>query len=116
MPKENELNRCFRMLQDHEKRIAALEGRTLAKATTKIKAWYKSGSTTEKVVSLVEDRFFSDSRSMSEIITELKSRDYHLKPSDLTMSLRAIVRKGILKRTKRKVDGSPSKNWLYAKI
>jgi hypothetical protein len=85
MPKETELNRCLRVLEDHEKRITALEGKPV-NAKTKIKAWYKSERTTEKVLFLAKEGFFNKSRPMSELISELKTKDYHLKPSDLTLS------------------------------
>lgn len=105
-----------KILENHEKRITALEGRKTSKPDTKTKNWYKPGSTIEKIISLIEDGFFNTPRTISEIISELKTKDYHLKASDLTLPLRKIVRKGLLVRTKRNADGSLPKNWLYAKV
>ncbi len=102
-----------KILENHEKRISILEGRKTAKTDNGVKTWYKKGSTIERIVLFINEGFFSESRSMSNIISELKTKDYHLKSSDLTLPLRKIVRKGLLKRTKKTDDGSPSKNWLY---
>lgn len=102
-----------KILENHEKRISTLEGRKTVKTDNGVKTWYKKGSTIEKTVFLIEEGFFYESRSISNIISELKTKDYHLKASDLTLPLRKIVRKGLLTRTKRNDDGSASKNWLY---
>lgn len=105
-----------KILENHEKRIFALEGKKSVKTESKVKTWYNKGSTIEKIVSLIKGGFFNEPHSISEIISELKTKDYHLKASDLTLPLRRIVRKGLLKRTKINADGSPSKNWLYVKV
>jgi hypothetical protein len=75
--------------------------------------WYKQGSTIDKILKLDKEHFFNTPKTISEIIKELKSKDYHLKASDLTLPLRKIVRKNILKKTKENQDGSESKNWMY---
>ena len=115
MPKKNEVSKILKVLQDHEKRIAILEGKKTATKGSKTKPWYKPGSTIEKVVSLLQDGFFNKPRSINNIISELQTKDYHLKASDLTLPLRKIVRKGLLKRTRINADGSPSKQWLYVR-
>lgn len=102
-----------KILENHEKRISVLEGEKSVKIKSKVKTGYKKGSTTEKIVSLLKEGFFNEPRSISNIISELKTKDYHLKASDLTLPLRRIVRKKLLKRTKMNADGSHSKNWLY---
>lgn len=114
MSKQNELREIRSLLRDHEKRIVALEGKPRVQRRSKI-PWYKPGSTVDKVVPLVEEGYFDLPRSMNEMISELKTRDYHLKPSDLTLPLRKIVRNGILKRTKINADDSPSRVWLFVK-
>jgi len=116
MKQKKELNKIFKVLQNHEKRIAALEGKKISDKKGKTKAWYKSGSTTEKIVMLIEQKFFDKPHSISETISELKTKDYHLKASDLTLPLRRVVRKGLLKKTRKRTDGSQSKTWLYIKI
>ena len=113
MASGKELSKIVEMLQNHERRIAKLEGKKIVMAEQKTKTWYKPGSTIEKVIFLVKERFFKTPRAISEIISELKTKDYHLKASDLTLPLRKVVRKGILKRIKRNADGSPSKHWFY---
>jgi uncharacterized protein (UPF0335 family) len=116
MSKENGASKIFKILQDHEKRLAALEGKKFAKTKEKAKTWYKQGSTIEKIILLIEEGFFNIPHTIKEIIAELKTKDYHMKASDLTLPLRKIVRKGLLKKIKRNADGSPSKNWLYMKV
>lgn len=108
-------NEIEEMLKDHERRIHFLEGRKDIKVV-KSKVWYKSGSTIEKIVSLIEEGFFSTPHTIGEIVSELKTRDYHLKAPDLTLPLRKIVRKGILRKTKKKSDASISKKWLYTTV
>ncbi|MDE2590909.1 MAG: hypothetical protein KGL95_14735 [Patescibacteria group bacterium] len=77
------------------------------------KHWYRTGSTTEKLSNLIEDGFFDENRTIKDIITKLKSQDYHFEPKDLTLPLRTIVRKGHLKRTKELQNGIKSKKWTY---
>lgn len=77
--------------------------------------WYKKGSTTEKIIALINEKFFEQNRTVGDIIEKLKSKDYHFKSSELTMSLRIIVRKELLKKTKDLPDGTKSKQWTYIK-
>lgn len=105
-----------KILENHEKRIRALEGKKEIKTVQKVRTWYKSGSTIEKIVLLIEEGFFSTPRTIAQIISEFKTKDYHLRASDLTLPLRKIVRKDLLKKTKKNADGSASKNWLYVKV
>lgn len=79
----------------------------------KDRSWYQSGSTTGKIISLVNNGFFSKNRTINDIIEKLKSMDYHFKASELTMSMRAIVRHEILIKTKDLPDGKKSKLWTY---
>ncbi len=116
MANEKELSKIIKILQDIEKRILVLEGKKDVSKKAGTKAWYKSGSTIEKIILLIDGDFFNTPRAISEIISELKMKDYHLQASDLTLPLRKIVRKDILKRTKRNADDSPSNNWLYVKV
>ncbi len=116
MSKQNDPNKIFSILRDHEKRIAALEGKNTNKRKQKTDSWYKPGSTADKIVALIEEGFFDHPHSISETISELSTRDYHFKSSDLTLPLRNIVRKGLLKRTKINADGSVSNHWLFAKV
>lgn len=101
-----------------EKRLDILEGKSKnapKKQKDKDKHWYKKGSTMHKILVLMEEGFFDNPKTISEIIVELKSKDYHLKAPDLTLPLRRIVRKNMLARTKKNSDGSESKNWMYIK-
>lgn len=109
------VSKFFKILENHEQRICALEGKREIKLKNKAKTWYKSGSTIEKIVLLIDDGFFNIPHTITEIILELKTKDYHLKASDLTLPLRRIVRKELLKRTKKGTDGSISNTWLYVK-
>lgn len=78
--------------------------------------WYKKGSTTEKIIALIDEKFFEQNRTVGDIIEKLKSKDYHFKSSELTMSLRIIVRKELLKKTKDLSDGTKSKQWTYVRV
>lgn len=116
--KKREKSRAIiKILQGHEKRISALEKKSAPKITLKAKTknWYKSGSTIEKIVILIGEGFFNKPKSLKEIISKLETKDYHLKASDLTLPLRKVVRKGLLRKTKEMLGGIISKNWLYVK-
>ena len=110
------LEEISKILQDHERRIASLEGNKRNGNSKGKLLWYKPGSTIEKIVSLISTRFFNDPRTIGDVISELKTKDYHLKSSDLTLPLRRIVRRGLLKKTKKYADGTISKSWLYVKV
>ncbi len=116
MLKENELNSLIKLLKDHERRISVLEGKKIGKSKPSTHEWYKPGSTIEKIVLLIHEKFFNQPRSISEIIEKLATKDYHLGASDLTLPLRKIVRKGMLSKTKKNADGSLSKKWLYLRV
>jgi predicted transcriptional regulator len=104
------------IIRDHERRLAALEGKKAVVSKDNGKSWYRAGSTIEKVVNLVSEKFFNKPKTIGDIISELKSRDSHMKPGDLTLPLRRIVRKDLLRKTKKNIDGSSSKKWLYIKV
>jgi hypothetical protein len=109
------LKEINKILENHGKRISALEGRKKYEKQDGSVLWYKPGSTIQKVMLLVSEKFFRNPHDIGEIISELETQDYHFKPSDLTLPLRKIVRKGVLKRTKKRKDGTVSKQWLYVK-
>jgi len=111
-----DLKEINKILHDHERRLTALEGKKMTGKPQKGQSWYKSGSTIEKVVTLISDKFFNEPRTIGDIVSELKTKDFHLKASDLTFPLRKIVRKGLLRKTKKYADGSASKKWLYVKV
>lgn len=110
---KNDINK---IIEDHEKRISALEGKKDIKVKPASGAWYKAGSTVDKIVRLVKEGFFKNPKTLSEIISELKTRDHHLEPSDLTLPMRRIVHKGLLKKTKTISSGVKSKKWMYIEI
>ena len=116
MTREKGLSEILKTLENHEQRICSLEGKKQPQKISGAKTWYRPGSTSEKIVNLIGEGFFQDPRSISEIIAKLKTRDIHLKASDLTLPLRNVVRKGLLEKTKKKSDGSSSKPWLYVKV
>jgi len=110
---EEEIKKRFEKI---ERRLDKIEGKKIPSNKEKEKkTWYKKNSTVHKILILVDEGFFDNFKTISEMITELKSKDYHLRASDLTLPLRRIVRKSILKKTKTKLDSSKSKNWLYIK-
>ncbi|MCX6777704.1 MAG: hypothetical protein NT157_02355 [Candidatus Micrarchaeota archaeon] len=113
---EERIKRIEEIVAKHEKRILLLEGKSTTHTSPKEKTWYKPGSTIEKIVNLRIEGFFNSEHTIAEIINEFKTRDYHLKASDLTLPLRRIVRKGLLKKTKKRADGTTSGKWLYVKV
>lgn len=115
--KTNDLSDIKKILMDHENRISIIEGKRAGtkRTTAESKAWYKPGSTIEKVVLLVGEGFFNKTKTLTELIQKLKSKDYHMKASDLTLPMRKIVRNGVLDKTKTTSDGVVSKVWLYVK-
>jgi hypothetical protein len=112
----SDLGKIIKILQDHEKRITAIEKKNAPQITLRANSWYKSGSTIEKIVILIREGFFNQPKGLKETISELETRDYRLKASDLTLPLRKVVRKGLLRKTKKRSDGTISKKWLYVKV
>ena len=108
-----DLKQINKTLKDHEHRLAILESKK--KIVGKKESWYKPGSTVDKIVNLISEGFFDGPKSLKEIISELKKKDFHLKPSGLTLPLRKVVRSGLLKRTKQLPGGAISSKWLYIK-
>lgn len=107
------------MLEDHERRLSALERRismieadlkqtvpdTAIGGKTKLSG--KKISNAAKLSKLITDGFFDERRTLNDMVSHFKSMDYHFKQSDLTMPLRRLVRKDLLRREK--VDGK----WAY---
>jgi hypothetical protein len=111
----NQFQELKKVLDNHERRILALEGKGEKRVFTGEKKWYKPGSTIERILSLLNEGFFNTPHTIAQIIEEFKTKDYHPTPSDLTLPLRRIVRKGLLKRTRTNSDGSSSKKLMYIK-
>lgn len=88
-------------------------GTKLQKAGTK--NWYNPGTTVEKIINLANEGFFDKPETITDIIEELKSKDFHYKSTDLTLPLRKIVRNNVIKKTKNLPDGTISKQWTYIK-
>ena len=81
-----------------------------------VENWYKRGSTIEKIISLINKGFFSTNRTLTDIIKQLESLDYHFKSPDLTLPLRKIVRHNLLKRTKDLPNNQKSDVWTYVEF
>ena len=109
------INDIQKILIDHEKRISQIEKPKEKGNPVKSKEWYRPGSTIEKVVLLINEGFFNKTKTITELIAKLKSKDYHMNSSDLTLPMRKIVRKGLLEKTKTNSDNSVSKVWVYVK-
>ena len=107
------LKEINKILQNHERRLCILEKKE--KIIDKKGLWYKPGSTIDKLIKLISEGFFDKPKNLTEIISELETKDYHLKASDLTLPLRRVVRKGLLRKTKKIANGIVSKRWLYVK-
>lgn len=102
-----------KILENHERRLSILEG--CPATAEKRSSWYKPGGTIDKIVKLISEGFFNDPKSLKDIIFKLEENDFHLEPSDLTLPLRRVVRKGLLKKIKQLSSGAVSKKWLYIK-
>jgi len=93
--------------------------KTLKKKTQKDqegkKISIRSGSTSNKILDLIKDGFFDKNRTISDIVNELETHDYHFKSTDLTLPLRTLVRSKMLKKTKELPDKTLSKLWTYIK-
>ncbi len=76
---------------------------------------FKKGSVADNLNQLIESGYFDQNRTIRDMIDELKSKDVHYEPSDLTRPLRTLVRSGRLKKTKNLPDGTKSKKWTYIK-
>jgi hypothetical protein len=114
---QKEIEKINKILKDHEGRIIALEGNRKKQKSNVIDAqWYKSGSTIDKLMNLVKEGFFEKPKLISDMVLELKNKDYHLKASDLTLPLRRIVRKQVLRKTNKFSDGKISPKWLYVEV
>ena len=109
-----DLKEINKILQDHEHRLTMLENKK--KIVDKKGSWYKSGSTVDKLVKLISEGFFNNPKNLKQIIAKLEEKDFHLKASDLTLPLRKVVRKGLLRKTKQLPGGTVSKKWLYIKV
>ena len=75
----------------------------------------REGSTSDKISELIFEGFFDTNRTIMDIVVELKTHDYHFKSTDLTLPLRTLVRKKLLKKTKDLSDKTVSKHWTYVK-
>lgn len=77
--------------------------------------WYQKGSITEKLVQQINEGFFDENRTISDMILNFKTKDFHFKSKDLTRPLRTIVRRDLLTKTKDLPDGTKSSHWTYIK-
>jgi len=79
------------------------------------KSLIREGSTSDKISKLILEGFFDSNRTISDIVAELKTHDYHFKSTDLTLPLRTLVRSKMLKKTKELSDKTTSTHWTYVK-
>lgn len=112
---EERLKKIENLLAEHENRLSILEGARSVPNQPGHKKWYRTGSTVEKIIKLLDSGFFNQPRTIADIISELRTKDFHFEAADLTLPLRNIVRKGLLNKTKKKTDGTVSSKWMYAK-
>lgn len=110
-----DIKKVNKILQNHEERISALEKKKGTIGRSSEKNWYRQGSTVEKVILLIKEGFFNRPKSIKDIVDRLIEKDFHLQASDLTLPLRKIVRKGLLRRTKQLPIGVTAKKWYYVK-
>ncbi len=75
----------------------------------------KKGSIADNLNQLIDEGYFDYNHTIRDMIDELKSKDVHYNPSDLTRPLRTLVRGGRLKKTKTLPDGTKSGKWTYIK-
>ncbi len=113
---EDEIRQRF---EDNEKRISGLEAKLYGSvkvqkstASTKVdgKVWYKPNGTVAKLVGLLSEKFFDTPKTLNETVVQFTAKDYHFKPSDLTLPVRQCVRHGLMRREKK------GKKWAYVKV
>ncbi len=107
----------IKKVQDHERRISALENNRVeaapkgrAPSATENKSWYKKDSTTAKLIGLLNEGFFDTHRTLGDQVKQFATKDYHFKAADLTLPIRQLVRRNMLKREK--IGGK----WAYIKV
>jgi hypothetical protein len=69
-------------------------------ATTKRNKAPKSGGPLITLRELVDENFFSEPRSLRDILDEFNKRSQRLKPTDLTKPLQIVCRQKLLRRDK----------------
>ena len=107
----------IKMVQDHERRISALENKRAgalsrghASSAIENKSWYKKDSTIAKLIGLLNEGFFDTHRTLADQVKQFETKDYHFKAADLTLPVRRLVRRNMLKREK--IGGK----WAYIKV
>ena len=106
MTLESDLKEIRKKLEDHEKRIAKLEGsgEVAEKAKKKAKV-----SISDHLGRLKSQGFFDQPKLTSEIVDQLAAEGFHYPPESLSWPLQSAVRKKELGRIKRE------KKWAYCK-
>ncbi len=74
---------------------------------------HRKKTTSDKITDLIDSGYLDTTRTISDIVMELKTHDYHFKSSDLTWPLRTLVRQGYLRKTKNLPNSEESKHWMY---
>jgi hypothetical protein len=81
-------------------------------AARKKVAGQRSDGTTSRLLNLVEEGFFSQQRSLSEIRTVLAERGFHYQVEDLGTPVTRLVRRKYLRRVQ--VSENRKKLWKYS--
>jgi hypothetical protein len=114
---DDEIRKRF---EENERRLEGLETKLYGTAKSPVKeatstkaeskAWYKPEGTVAKLVGLRSEKFFDEPKTLNDVATKFKAKDYHFKLSDLTLPIRQLVRHGLLRREKK------GGKWAYVTI
>lgn len=97
-----------KVLEDHERRISALEEHTKKKPQTNLPL---KKSTEDLLVELKGEGFFNEDRPISQIREALHEKGRIVKITDLPPYLLKLVRNDTLKRTRKTIG--KRKTWVY---
>ena len=90
--------------------------RTSSKKQKQLKSSsFRPNSISSQIIDLIERDFFTDNKTIQDIIKKLQSRGHIYKSPQLTDSLLRLVRQGRLEKTKDHPTGEKSKLWMYFK-
>ncbi|CAE6486795.1 hypothetical protein [Candidatus Nitrosotenuis uzonensis] len=95
-----DIEKLKQLLNDHEKRISALEAALKGSSGKPRTATSGKKTITDLLIELKDAKFFNQPRPVNEIVKKLATTSYHYSGDSLTYPLQQAVRKGILGRIK----------------
>ena len=96
-----------RILRNHEERISHLE----KLAEKKPRVISKTKGTEDLILDLIQEGFFSEDKTISQIREALHEKGRIVKRTDMPVYLLKLIRNGKLKRTRKTIE--KRKTWVY---